>query len=114
MTFDEICSLAATNTRPEDGATCVEWLAWYVVRDIYDRYKRKEITRERGEELKREAKQLFDRETRKVAEIVDQAYVLIDEWTKAQNAAMEYMNNKTEKNIGKLIDVIMLRRFEHE
>ena len=106
MTFDDISKLAAKNERPESGMTYVDYLAWYVLRDIYRDYKAGRIDKERGESRKRDALDLWERETAKISSIRDQVFEVAELWKRIESAANAYQLNRTVENADKLIFAI--------
>lgn len=106
MTFDDISKLAAKNERPDSGMTYIDYLAWYILRDIYRDFKAGLIDRERGEERKRDALSIWECETQKVAQHRDDIFRVAELWKRVESAANAYRLDRTLDNADKLIYAI--------
>ena len=106
MTFDDISKLAAKNERPESGMTYIDYLAWYILRDIYRDFKAGLIDKERGEERKREALSIWECETQKVKQHRDDIFRVAELWKRVESAADAYRLDRTLDNADKLIYAI--------
>lgn len=106
MTFDDISKLAAKNERPESGMTYIDYLAWYILRDIYRDFKACLIDKERGEERKREALSIWERETQKEEQFREQIFRVAELWKRIESASSAYQLDRTLENADKLIYAI--------
>lgn len=106
MTFDNISKLAAKNERPESGMTYIDYLAWYILRDIYRDFKAGLIDKERGEERKRDALSIWECETQKVKQHRDDIFRVAELWKRVESAADAYRLDRTLDNADKLIYAI--------
>ena len=106
MTFDDISKLAAKNERPESGMTYIDYLAWYILRDIYRDFRSGLIDRERGEERKREALTIWESESQNVEQCREQIFRVAELWKRIESASSAYQLDRTLENADKLIYAI--------
>lgn len=106
MTADQISQLAAKQEMPQDGMTYVDWLLWYMLRDIYRDFKAGRLDAEKGAERKQHSLSIWEKESfraRQLNELADSAGKM---WKRIEMAANAYRLNRSLQNADKLIDAI--------
>ena len=106
MTADQISQFAAKNEMPEDGMTYVDWLLWYMLRDIYRDFKAGRLDAEKGAERKKHSLSIWEKETfrvRQLNELADGAGKL---WKRVEMAANAYQTNRNLQNADAMIEAI--------
>lgn len=106
MTADQISQLAARQEMPPDGMTYVDWLLWYMLRDIYRDFKSGKLDAQKGAERKQHSLSIWEKESfkaRQLNELADSAGQL---WKRVEMAANDYRKNRSLKNADKVIEAI--------
>ena len=86
--------------------TYVDWLLWYMLRDVYRDFKSGKLDAQKGAERKQHSLSIWEKESfrvRQLNELADRAGKL---WTRVEMAASAYQKNRTLKNADKLIEAI--------
>ena len=106
MTADQISQLAARQEMPPDGMTYVDWLLWYMLRDVYRDFKAGKLDAQKGAERKQHSLSIWEKESfrvRQLNELADSAGKL---WKRIETAADTYRLNRTLQNADRLIEAI--------
>lgn len=106
MTDDQISQLAAKQEMPPDGMTYVDWLLWYMLRDIYRDFKSGKLDAQKGAERKRHALEVWEKESfrvRQLNELADSAGKL---WKRIEIAGCNYRKDRTLENADALMKAI--------
>lgn len=106
MTADQISQLAAKQEMPPDGMTYVDWLLWYMLRDIYRDFKTGKLDAQKGAERKQHSLSVWEKESfriRQLNELADSAGKL---WKRVETAANDYRKNRSLQNADKVIEAI--------
>ena len=114
MTADQISQLAARQEMPPDGMTYVDWLLWYMLRDIYRDFKAGRLDAEKGAERKQHSLSIWEKESfraRQLNELADSAGKM---WNRIEMAANAYRLNRSLQNADKLIEAIYNVPVDHE
>ena len=105
MTLDDI-QIAAYNFEqvPDSDLPPADCLLWYMLRDIYDRYRNSVISQAEGEREKQKAMQLY----RKNKADFEAAKVFLrfnaDMWQQTESARSNYRINRTLENADALVE----------
>ena len=86
--------------------TYVDWLLWYMLRDVYRDFKAGKLDAEKGAERKQHSLSIWEKESfrvRQLNELADSAGKL---WTRIETAADTYRLNRTLQNADRLIEAI--------
>jgi len=105
MTLDDI-QVAAYNFEqiPDGNLPAAECLLWYMLRDIYDRYRNHIITQEVGEAEKQKALQRYHEN--KTKEETAEAFLRFNAkmWQLTESARSNYRLNRTLENADALVE----------
>ena len=105
MTLDEIQVAAYDFKRiPDSDLPAAECLLWYMLRDIYDRYRNGLITQAEGEAEKQKAMQRY-KENRSALESAE-AFIRFNAkmWQVTEQARSNYRINRTLENADALVE----------
>ena len=104
LTAAEISALASRNELPGQSMPCIDWLLWYMLRDVYADFNSGISDKVNGAERKRKALSIWEREHERIARdnaIVNRAAEL---WKSVEEAAAMYRKDRTLQNA----DLVML------
>ena len=114
MTADQISQLAARQEMPPDGMTYVDWLLWYMLRDIYRDFKAGRLDAEKGAERKQHSLSIWEKESFRVRQLNELADSAGKMWKRIEMAANAYRLNRSLQNADKLIEAIYNVQVDHE
>ena len=106
LTPDEISALAAQDEKPDADMTTVDWLLWYMLRDVYRDFKHGHITKEQGAERKRQALDIWERQTDRYHADRDLINRVVQLWKTVEAAASTYRKDRTLENADKVMEAI--------
>lgn len=102
-TADEISSYAAKNEMPDSGLTYIDWLLWYMLRDIYAEFRQGTLDKERGADRKKHAIEIWEKETFNNEQSRQLAFRVADLWKRVELAASQYQKDRTLENADLII-----------
>ena len=105
MTLDDI-QVAAYNFEqiPDGNLPAAECLLWYMLRDIYDRYRNNIITQETGEAEKQKALQRYQENKAKAETAESFLRFNAKMWQLTEQARSNYRLNRTLENADALVE----------
>ena len=106
LTAEQICKFAKRDEQPTSGMCYIDWLLWYMVRDIYNEHGAGLISAEQGAKRKQSAVRIWEREWechQRNAAITNRAAEL---WKSVEEAATAYRKNRTIQNADLLMVAI--------
>ena len=106
MTADQISQLAARQEMPPDGMTYVDWLLWYMLRDIYRDFKSGKLDAQKGAERKQHSLSIWEKETLRISQLNELADRAGQLWKRVEMAANAYQTDRTLQNADALIHAI--------
>lgn len=95
MTVDEISSYSVKNEMPDHGMTYIDWLLWYMLRDIYAEFRQGTLDKEHGLARKKHAIDVWERETAKAERSRQIAFRAAETWKNVETAACQYRKDRT-------------------
>ena len=102
----EISAYAAKNEMPDSGMTYIDWLLWYMLRDIYREYSAGELTKEQGAERKRQAMEIYQRECELNARYRELCSRVSELWKRLEEASSAYRKDRTLENADKMMEIV--------
>ena len=106
LTPDEISALAAQEEKPDCDMTAIDWLLWYVLRDVYRDFKQGLISKEKGAERKRQALDIWERQTDRYHADRDLINRVVQLWKNVEAAASAYRKDRTLENADAIMTAI--------
>ena len=106
LTPDEISALAAQDDKPNADMTTIDWLLWYMLRDVYRDFKHGHITKEQGAERKRQALDIWERQTDRYHADRDLINRVVALWKNVEAAASTYRKDRTLENADAIMTAI--------
>lgn len=106
LTADQISAYASVGEIPKDGMCYVDWLLWYMLRDIYRNYNTGKINKEHGSELKAKAVTVWEKEWFRIDQINQTANRAAELWRRVESAASAFRIDRTLDNADGLLAAI--------
>lgn len=103
---EQISSYAAKNEMPDSGLTYIDWLLWYMLRDIYAEFRQGTLDKERGAARKKHAIEIWEKETFRDEQTRQTAMRVADLWKRVEVAASQYRKDRTLENADLLMVAI--------
>lgn len=94
----QISSYAAKNEMPDSGLNYIDWLLWYMLRDIYAEFRQGTLDKERGAARKKHAIEIWEKETFRDEQTRQTAMRVADLWKRVEVAASQYRKDRTLEN----------------
>ena len=102
----QISSYAAKNEMPDSGLTYIDWLLWYMLRDIYAEFRQGTLDKERGAARKKHAIEIWEKETFRDEQTRQTAMRVAAIWKRVELAASQYRKDRTMENADLLMVAI--------
>lgn len=102
----EISSFAARNERPDTGMTVIDWVLWYMLRDIYNEYAAGVLTKEDGAKRKQDAMNIWTHEWEVHQRDAATVNRMAELWKSVEDAASMYRKDRSLKNADLVMAVI--------
>jgi len=102
----QISSYAAKNEMPDSGLNYIDWLLWYMLRDIYAEFRQGTLDKERGAARKKHAIEIWEKETFRNEQSRQLAFRVADLWKRVELAASQYRKDRTLENADLLMVAI--------
>lgn len=102
----EISSFAARNERPDTGMTVIDWVLWYMLRDIYNEYAAGVLTKEDGAKRKQDALNIWIHEWEVHQRDAATVNRMAELWKSVEEAASMYRKDRSLKNADLVMAVI--------
>lgn len=106
FTPDEISKLAMRNEMPDSGMCVIDWLLWYMLRDIYNEHGAGLISAEQGASRKQNAMDLWMHEWEVHQRDAAITYRMAELWKTVEATASMYRKNRTLENADLLMAAI--------
>lgn len=102
----EVSEYAAKNEMPESGMTYIDWLLWYMLRDIYNEFSAGMLTKEQGAERKRQAMSIYEKECEHNARTTALYHHVSELWKSVEAAAAAYRKDRTLENADEMMRAV--------
>lgn len=102
----EISAYAAKNEMPESGMTYIDWLLWYMLRDIYNEFSAGMLTKEQGAERKKQALDIYEKEWEYMGRTLALCDRVSDLWKRLETVASAYRKDRSIENADKMMEVV--------
>lgn len=102
----ELSALASRNEMPDKPMACIDWLLWYMLRDIYSEFAAGMLTKEQGAERKQHAVRIYEREWERIAQNNALCDRVVNLWKGLEEASSAYRKDRTLENADNLMRVV--------
>ena len=98
LTAEEIGKLAYRNEKPEQGFDYIDWLLWFMLRDIYNQFRAGTMEIDSCVKRKEEAVNIWEKERFRDDQMRQSSSRAAELWKNVEAAASQYRKNRTLEN----------------
>ena len=102
----EVSTLAARNEMPDKPMSYVNWLLWYMLRDIYNEFSAGTLTKEQGATRKKQAIDIYNKECEYLGRTMAMCDRMAELWKGIEAASSAYRKDRTLENADELMRVV--------
>lgn len=102
----EVSTLAARNEMPDKPMSYVNWLLWYMLRDIYNEFTAGTLTKEQGAARKKQAIDIYNDECEYLGRMMEMYDRMAELWKGIEAEASAYRKDRTLENADALMKVV--------
>lgn len=102
----EVSTLAARNEMPDKPMSYVNWLLWYMLRDIYNEFTAGTLTKEQGAARKKQAMDIYEKECEYLCRTMATCDRMAALWRGIESASTAYRKERSLENADKLMEVV--------